>query len=72
MTWNKAPLKAPNDYGPVEDWAFTMYAVDIEERRDRMQKALGHLINNPEDIDDIQWLYDLTDEEWIMVQEGVI
>lgn len=67
----KFTLKAPNDYGPVEDLAFTMYAMDIEERRDRMQKALGHLINYPEDEDEIQDMFELTDDEWALVREGV-
>ena len=26
----KLTLKAPNDYGPVEDLAFTLYAMSIE------------------------------------------
>ena len=67
----RPPLKAPSDYGMIEDWAFSMYAMDIEERRDRMQKALGHLINYPEDIEEIQWMFDLTDEEMELVLEGV-
>ena len=67
----KAPLRAPNDYGLVEDWAFSMYVIDIEERRDRMQKAIGYLLENPEDEDEIQWMFDLTDEEMELVLKGV-
>ena len=71
MEWNKAPLKAPNNYGPTEDWAFSMYAIDIEERRDRMQKAIGYLQDNPDEIEEVQWIYDLTDEEMELVLRGV-
>ena len=67
----RAPLKAPNDYGLVEDWAFSMYAMDIEERRDRMQKAISYLQDNPDDVDEVQWIYDLTDEEMELVLRGV-
>lgn len=67
----RAPLKAPNDYGLVEDWAFSMYAINIEERRDRMQKAIDYLQDNPEDVDEVQWIYDLTDEEMELVLRGV-
>lgn len=67
----KTPLKAPNSHGLAEDLAFSLYAMNIEERRDRMQKALGHLINYPEDEDEIQDMFELTDEEWTLVREGV-
>ena len=67
----KAPLKAPGHRCPIEDWAFSMYAMDIEERRDRMQKAIGYLQDNPEDIEEVQWIYDLTDEEMELVLKGV-
>ena len=32
--WGKAPFKAPNNYGPVEDWAFSMYIMDIEKEKE--------------------------------------
>ena len=67
----KAPLKAPGYRCPIEDWAFSMYAMDIEERRDRMQKAIGYLQDNPDDIEEVQWIYDLTDEEMELVLRGV-
>ena len=67
----KAPLKAPGHHCPIEDWAFSMYAMDIEERRDRMQKAIGYLQDNPDDIEEVQWIYDLTDEEMELVLRGV-
>lgn len=67
----KAPLKAPGHRCPIEDWAFSMYAIDIEERRDRMQKAIGYLQDNPDDIEEVQWIYDLTDEEMELVLRGV-
>ncbi len=67
----KYPLKAPNDYGPVEDLAFTMYAVDIEESRRRINKAIEHLEEYPEDFEEIPWIYNLTEEEWDAVKEGV-
>lgn len=67
----KAPLKAPGHRCPIEDWAFSMYAMDIEERRDRMQKAIGYLQDNPDDIEEVQWIYDLTDEEMELVLKGV-
>jgi hypothetical protein len=67
----KAPLKAPGHRCPIEDWAFSMYAMDIEERRDRMQKAIGYLQDNPDDIEEVQWIYDLTDEEMELVLRGV-
>ncbi len=67
----KAPLKAPGHRCPIEDWAFSMYAMDIEERRDRMQKAIGYLQDNPEDIEEVQWIFDLTDEEMELVLKGV-
>ena len=67
----KAPLKAPGHRCTIEDWAFSMYAIDIEERRDRMQKAIGYLQDNPDDIEEVQWIYDLTDEEMELVLRGV-
>lgn len=67
----RAPLKAPGHRCPIEDWAFSMYAMDIEERRDRMQKAIGYLQDNPDDIEEVQWIYDLTDEEMELVLRGV-
>lgn len=67
----RAPLKAPGHRCPIEDWAFSMYAIDIEEKRDRMQKAIGYLQDNPDDIEEVQWIYDLTDEEMELVLRGV-
>lgn len=67
----RAPLKAPGHRCPIEDWAFSMYAMDIEERRDRIQKAINYLQDNPEDVDEVQWIYDLTDEEMELVLRGV-
>ena len=63
-------LKAPMSRGFVDDMAFTLYAMDIEESRDRMEKALGHLIQDPEVIDELQYLYNLDDEEleWVLAQ----
>lgn len=67
MVWGKAPLKSPCHRCPVEDWAFSMYAIEIEEREELINKARDHLIFNPEDEDIIQELYGLTDEEWACV-----
>lgn len=67
----RAPLKAPGHRCPVEDWAFSMYAIDIEEKRNKIKNAISYLEDNPEDKDEIQVIYDLTDEELEVVLEGV-
>ena len=36
-----------------------------------MQKAIGYLQDNPDDIEEVQWIYDLTDEEMELVLRGV-
>lgn len=63
-------LKAPMSRGFVDDMAFTLYAMDIEESRDRMEKALNHLIQNPRVINELQHLYGLNDKEleWVLAQ----
>lgn len=56
-------LKAPNDYGPVEDLAFTMFAVSTE----RVREALDYLINNPDDLEILQTKFNLSTEEFNQV-----
>ena len=56
-------LKAPNDYGPVEDLAFTMFAVSTE----KVREALDHLINNPDDLEILQTKFGLSTEEFNQV-----
>lgn len=67
----KAPLKAPNSHGPIEDWAFSMYAMDFEERRSRRQRALVYLTDHPEEVDEVQWMFDLDENDMEMIRMGV-
>lgn len=63
-------LKAPMSRGFVDDMAFTLYAMDIEESKNRMEKALNHLIQDPRVINELQYLYGLNDKEfeWVLAQ----
>ena len=65
----KFPLKDPCG---KNDLAFTLYAMDIEERRDRMERAARYLRNFPDTTDDVQFMFELTDEEWVYVRESFI
>lgn len=63
-------LKAPMSRGFVDDMAFTLYAMDTEESKNRMEKALNHLIQDPRVINELQHLYGLNDKEleWVLAQ----
>lgn len=63
-------LKAPMSRGFVDDMAFTLYAMDAEESKNRMEKALGYLIQDPRVINELQHLYGLNDKEleWVLAQ----
>lgn len=63
-------LKAPMSRGFVDDMAFTLYAMDTEESKNRMEKALNHLIRDPRVINELQYLYGLNDKEfeWVLAQ----
>lgn len=60
-------LKAPMSRGLVDDMAFTLYAMNTE---DRMKKALNHLIQDPRIVNELQHLYGLNDKEleWVLAQ----
>lgn len=67
----KLTLKAPGSRDPVENLAFTLYAKECEESYQKINQVIEHLQLCPWDLEQIQEIFDLTDEEMELVLRRV-
>lgn len=67
----KTTLTAPWNSCPREDLAFSLYASFFSSREELIDAAIEYLEENPEEEDEIEELFGLTEEEYEEVLESV-